>query len=513
MAKAELEPPIAANDAVQASQCPGRLDQHSRFWRFHDEYVLGARLEILVNAPSAVLAKAAAVAARAEIRRLNRLLNHRDPTSEITALNRLGSMGVSSDLFAVARIAETWRSLTGGAFDGRLGHVLKLWQADAEPPTSTVERALQALRDTHVKLDARHRSITLTGGASLSLDAVAKGYIVDAALIAARAAAPGVQGIAVGIGGDIRCWGEAPGSNGWRIGIPDPRIPAVNAPLVDAITLSNRAIATSGRGPRDWIGVRARNSTISPFTGRPAQHAISASVIASHTADADAIATACLVLEPREGIALANRLEGVAARIVDANEQVHESERWAGVQLAANVAQEPVAAVKTSSVPEAARWPRDWVLSINYVAPDRQEARSPDFRTPYMALWITDANDTPVRTVFMVGTEAKWHRDNFVWWASHRARAMKLVELRSEATALSGRYPMYWSGIDDEWNAVPLGQYTLHLETSQERGKHTHRSITLELGRERFKTELPMMQGSGGIEVIYGHPDDRYNGL
>lgn len=514
MAPIAIEPPSALGPELSASECPAQLEQHSRFFRFHDEYVLGARLEILINAPSAVLAKNAALAARAEIRRLNRTLNHRDSGSELAALNRLRSMGVSSDVFAVVRIAETWRLLTRGAFDGRLGALLDLWQAESEPNAASIAHVLAAIAGASAKLDAINRSVALSPGAMLSLDAVAKGYIVDMALTAARSSAPAIQGIAIGIGGDIRCWGEAPGCRGWRIGIPDPRIPAVNAPLADAVVLRNRAIATSGRGPRDWLGDRARSTTISPLNGYPVGDVMSASVVASHAADADAIATACMVMNPRASLALVNRLEGVAARIVDAQERVHVSAAWPTLQLAASSPEEHLLTRRAqhSSLPDALRWPRDWVLSINYVAPPRQEERerSVDFRTPYMALWITDANNRPVRTVFMVGTEAKWHRDNFVWWALHRSRADKLVELRSEATALSGRYPMYWSGVDDEWKSVPLGKYTLHLETSQERGKHHHRSITIELARERFKTELPNVPGSGGIEIIYGHPDDRY---
>jgi hypothetical protein len=49
------------------------------------------------------------------------------------------------------------------------------------------------------------------------------------------------------------------------------------------------------------------------------------------------------------------------------------------------------------------------------------------------------------------------------------------------------------------------------LETSQERGKHTYRSMTIEIGRERFKTNLPNLPGSGGMEITFGHYNDRFN--
>jgi thiamine biosynthesis lipoprotein len=293
--------------------------------------------------------------------------------------------------------------------------------------------------------------------------------------------------------------------------------------LVDAIAVRNAAIATSGRGPRDCIGNRFRSTTISPISGRPVHEIISASVVASHAADADAIATACLVLSTTESLALVDRLDGAAARITDAHGEVHESSGWSTMRIAAagpkKAASEKQSASvngsvsnKAPSLPPEQRWPSDWELGIRYTAPEqRKDERSADFRTPYLALWITDTQNRPVRTVLMVGTAAEWQRDNFIWWGMHRARAAELVDLRSQATTLSGRYPAYWPGVDDNWQPVPIGKYVLHLETSQERGKHYYRSINIELGRERFKAKLPTLPESGGVDISYGHYNDRFN--
>jgi thiamine biosynthesis lipoprotein len=398
-----------------------------------------------------------------------------------------------------------------------MGALLQLWSSAAAPTLHSIEQALAALHGSKVMLDPADRRIELSSDTKLSLDAVAKGYIVDASLNAARRAAPGIAGLAIEIGGDIRCFGESREQCGWRIGIPDPAIPGENAPLVAEIAIRNAAIATSGRGPRDCIGNRFRSTTISPLTGRPVHQVISASVVASHAADADAIATACLVLPPAESLALVDRLGGVAARITDAHGKVHESSAWSTIRVAATTPkastekQNAFASSKVSSLPPEQRWPSDWELGIHYTAPERKDERSADFRTPYLALWITDTQNRPVRTVLMVGTAAEWQRDNFIWWGMHRAHAAELVDLRSQATTLSGRYPAYWPGVDDNWRPVPIGKYVLHLETSQERGKHYYRSINIELGRERFKTKLPSLPESGGVDISYGHYNDRFN--
>jgi len=459
-----------------------------------------------------MLAQEAANVVRREIERLDRVFNHRRSDSEVSELNQLRLVNASADLFAVTQLSETWRRITRGAFDARMGELLGLWAADTAPDRLAIEQTLATLRDSNVTLDPVGRQVALSSGAILSLDGIAKGYIIDAALSAARAAVPEIEGLAIEIGGDIRCWGESPDCRGWRIGIPDAATPMVNAPLVDAILLRNAAIATSGRGPRDDVGRGYRSTTISPFTGRPVREVISASVVASHAADADAIATACLVLDPKESLALVNGLDGVAARITDAHGRVHASPDWPVLQLAATAPEDHISSTgaKAPSLPPELRWPSDWELLIYYIAPDRQASRSADFRTPYMAVWITDTQNRPVRTVLMVGRDPEWQRDNFIWWSSHRERAERLVELRSQATTLSGRYPMYWSGVDDDWKSVPIGKYILHLETSQERGKHSYRSMAIELGRERFKTELPNLPDSGGMEISYGHYNDRY---
>jgi thiamine biosynthesis lipoprotein len=514
-------PPLAIE--AQDIEVLPTASAESQLWRFQDEYVLGTRLEVLVNSNSAVLANTAARVAREEIDRLNLVFNHRRSDSELSGLNVARHALASADLFAVLQLSETWRQITRGAFDGRMGALLQLWISATVPNVQTIEHALAALRGSKVVLDPTDRRVELSSDTELSLDAIAKGYIVDAALSAVRRASLGIAGLAIGIGGDIRCFGETPDPCGWRIGIPDPTKLAENAPLVDAVALNNAAIATSGRGPRDYIGNRFRSTTISPFSGRPVYEIISASVVASHAADADAIATACLVLPPAESLALVDRLDGVAARITDARGEVHESPGWSTMRIAAAVPKKTApekqsASVNSSisnkgpSLPPEQRWPSDWELGIHYTAPEqRKDERSSDFRTPYLAVWITDTQNRPVRTVLMVGTAAEWQRDNFIWWGMHRARAAELVDLRSQATTLSGRYPAYWPGVDDNWQPVPIGKYVLHLETSQERGKHYYRSINIELGRERFKTKLPSLPESGGVDISYGHYNDRFN--
>jgi FAD:protein FMN transferase len=150
---------------------------------------LGTRLTVLVNARSVVLARAATNAARSEIDRLNRVFNWRRSDSEVSGLNRSGKAVASADLFAVVQLAETWRHITYGAFDGRMGALLSHWTS-ATPSRDAIETAFAALRASQVMLEPVTRQIELSASVALSLDAIAKGYIVDAALNAARRTVP-----------------------------------------------------------------------------------------------------------------------------------------------------------------------------------------------------------------------------------------------------------------------------------------------------------------------------------
>lgn len=472
-------------------------------WRFHDEHVLGTRLNLVAVAADETAALAAAHAARREIDRLDGVFNSRREGSELHRLNAAGEIQASTDLFAVLSRAEHWRGLTGGAYSPGLGRVLDLWRASQDVPPDRAE--LRRL----VKAASRPTTLGPGGavrkapGVALALDGLAKGYIVDRALLAARAAAPGLAGLLVDIGGDMGCWGRGPDGGRWDVGVTDPARPADIAPCVAIARLTGQAIATSGLGPRDrLIGGRRFSPTLSPGTGWPVDANLAATVIADCAADADALATAFLVMPPERALRLADGTPGVAARIQAVDGGVHTSRNWSTF-----ASEPPPRLIRIQGrplVPTDQRWPRDWALELIYTAPRKQDVRSADFRTPYMVMWITDEDGEPVRTLTMVGRDARWQRDNFIWWANYRSNAPQIVGQRSEGTSLSGRYSLYWRGVDDVWDAVPLGRYTLHIETSQERGKHSHRTVPLNIGREGFSASLPFMEDSGGLQISYG---------
>jgi len=481
----------------------------TRTFRYYDADVLGTRMNLTLVADDETSALAAARAARAEIERLDGVFNSRRADSELSALNGASRFVASSDMFDLVSRAEAFRAASDRAFDPRLGEALSLWrQAKTAPPDRAGLQAAVNAAQGPVRLDAETRTIERPAGAVFALDGLAKGYIVDRALEAGRAS-DGVAGMMVDIGGDVRCWGQAPEASGWAIGIGDPHRHGQDAACVSIAHLKDAAIATSGKGPRDRIiGGERFSPTLDPATGWAAKSNLSASVVARCAADADALASAFLVMDPKKALALADKSDGVAARVTAANGQVHQSSLWRNLatEAPARLIRIQTPAPRVSRIPVERRWGGEWQLEMTYVAPDRQEQtrRNPDFRSPYVAIWISDAKFNPVRTVTMVGKDPEWQRDNFIWWNAYKTNARRIIETRSEGTALSGRYSLFWRGIDDEWDPLPIGEYVLHLETSQERGKHTYRSVKLNIGREAFQTVVPATNEGGGLRVTYG---------
>ena len=100
-------------------------------------------------------------------------------------------------------------------------------------------------------------------GMALTLDGIAKGYVVDR--MVEVLAAHGVRHALVDAGGDIRALGGRADRRPWRVGVQDPRRPEA---LVEMIALADAAVATSGDYVRFHDVERQYHHTVVPSTGR-----------------------------------------------------------------------------------------------------------------------------------------------------------------------------------------------------------------------------------------------------
>jgi FAD:protein FMN transferase len=284
-------PPVWGGRAVLVALLAKLKRASARSWTFHYEQILGTSLALRFRASSQAVAEQAEQLALAEIQRLERLFSSYDPGSELRCWE--ATTALSPELSELLLDSERWVERTRGAFhpgvtDGRA----PLWRHEGE-----------------------HTFTRLNPNVPMTLNAIAKGEIVDRVCDAVMASSESLFEVVVNIGGDLCVRGERP----IAATVSDE---VENSPPLARVWLRNQALATSGSARR---GLHLHD----PRTGQPVTHIVSASVIAPCARVADVLATAFCVLTKEESVALAENEEGVACLLVTADRAVVRSPRWA----------------------------------------------------------------------------------------------------------------------------------------------------------------------------------------
>ena len=468
---------------------------------FHADHVLGTAFDLVVAGADETSATRAWRAARAEIDRLDAVLSGWRADSELAALNRSsGSFAASADLFAVIAGCEAWRAACPGAFSGRMGAVEALWRdaeaQDSLPHPQRLLAAAQVAETAKVRLDPVTGTID-RGGVTFAVDAYAKGYIVDAALKAARQAAPGASGILADIGGDIACDGAAPTGGAWRVGVAAGG-EADNLSPVHAIQLGAGAVATSGPGARDRvIAGKAYAHLLSPGTGQPSPARL-VSVTGAKAADADALATALSAMAPDKALAFAAKRPGVEARIVASNGAVFTTGGWD--RQASPVSPAPVLFQTAPKAAASRAWPAGFQVSVDYEIP----LFGGRAKIPYVVIFITNEQGQLVRTLYHLGNRPPRFLDsNYAWRRLFDAKGGELASVTRPSRA-PGKYNAVWDGKDDSGEAVPQGRYTINIEFSREHGGHSQQAIPLTLGSTPVSGTAAAQDEAGPATATYG---------
>lgn len=447
----------------------------SETFRFHADHVLGTSFDMAVTGTGEAEARFAFAAARAEITRLERRLSGWQGDSELSVLNRADTLQVSDDLFAVIAACEIWRTRTGGAFSARLGEVEGVWtNAAALPDTDALCAAAARAETATVGLDATTRTVARPAGVTFAVDGLAKGYIIDAALAAARRAAPCAEAMMVDIGGDMACWGA------WTLGVANPDQLQENAPPAAVVRVTGRALAVSGPGARDrMIDGAAHSHLLDPRTGQPTARR-QAAVLAPTAVQADALATALAVMTPREGLVLAGRLPDVEAMIIE-NGKVHTTAGWASCQVGAPL-------------------PANFQVEVAYELPRIEVG---NYRKPYVVAWITDADKNLVRNLTILGAKQDYQEDNYVWWRRYGRKQPGVLDTMAKPTRAPGRYTIGWDGLDETGKRAPQGHYIVHIEASREHGGHTYQTLEVDLGAKPTTAKVAAKDELGAAQVRY----------
>jgi thiamine biosynthesis lipoprotein len=287
---------------------------------------MGTTYHIKIIAPPS--ADMAAVQQRIDRRleKLNQSMSTYRKDSEISRFNRLAETEtpffVSADFLKVMLVADAIHGVTGGAWDGTVHPLIDLWgfgrsgPVGEVPSRSAIRTALENVGFHHIDVSADGFLKKRRPRVTVNLASIAKGYGVD--VVASLIKGLGYRNYLVEIGGELFAAGRRLDGKPWKVGVNMPEKSAAATDVYKALTLEDRAMATSG-DYRNFVEIDGRTYShiIDPRSGFPVSNGVvSASVIAPSCTLADGLATALMIMGSREGIRLLNRLEKVEGLII-----------------------------------------------------------------------------------------------------------------------------------------------------------------------------------------------------
>jgi len=457
-------------------------------FNFHHEGVLGTSLDLSIESDSATTAGNAEAYALKEIARLSEIFSSYSDSSELSQWLQTQNQPVvvSKELSTVFEMMDRWQEASLGAFSPATDELARLWRTGVEtgeaPDAEAIRSAAKKASERHWKRNPESASLTRLSDARLTLNSIAKGFIIDLTGKGLLQNFPATQSCMINIGGDLRLFG----SSETEVHISDPFDGAENV-TIEAIKISgDTAIATSGNYRRGFkIGDKHYSHIFDPRSGYPVDHIASSTVLAPSAADADALATIFSVLKAEQSLALANRLPGVECLLIEKDGSRRESEGWNAYRIPAKHPSPQF------QVAQATQWNEQFEFVINFQL-NRISGRR--YRRPYVAVWITDADKIPVKTLSLWIQKERWLPDLKSWYRDDKLRQLyddtDLVETVSSATRPPGKYRLKWDGTDDLGLPTKPGNYFLQIEVTREHGTYQIVRKELTIHNEPFKIDL-----------------------
>lgn len=239
---------------------------------------------------------------QASLQRVDSTLSMFNPESLLSRINRGETQQMDTMLATVMQLALRVSRATDGAFDVTVAPLVNAWGFGYKhgqlPTDSQVDSLRQLVGYQHLTIRGLELKSDLEGQV-IDLSAIAKGYAAD--VVGQMFRRNNVANYMIEIGGEIVVAGSSPKGEAWRIGVEQPvdDSTSLHTETQTVLPLTDCGMATSGNYRNFHVDAdgRRRAHTIDPHTGRPVQHSVlSATVVARTSAEADAYATAFMVM-------------------------------------------------------------------------------------------------------------------------------------------------------------------------------------------------------------------------
>ncbi len=266
----------------------------------HRFATMGVTVELLLDTGRD--AGSAFDAAEHEFRRLDSVFSRFDASSELSRLNRLGTLRCSPELVEVTRLALRARESTAGRFDPTVHDALveagyDRTFLDLLDDVGGPERSSRPCGGD-VRIDEEDGVVSLAPGTRIDLGGIVKGYAAECACDVLAGLGPCLANAA----GDIAVRG-VPGAGTWTVQVDTPQAPVV-------LGLRHGGLATSGRDYRRWRqNGEERHHLIDPFTGTPStSDLLTVTVVGADAVEAEVHAKALFLAGEAAAAAEADRL-------------------------------------------------------------------------------------------------------------------------------------------------------------------------------------------------------------
>jgi thiamine biosynthesis lipoprotein len=274
---------------------------------------MGTRYTARFHVPAQADVQAIVNALAAAVAAVDNQMSNWKVHSDLSRLNRAALdvwVPIPAKLTTVLARAVAIGRESGNAFNIGVGDLVDAWGFGPSDSRQLQDVAAPVRArppiDALLELDVPGCRARKHGAVALDLCGIAKGFGVDE--IGQVLDANGIGSWLVGIDGEMRARGAKPDGSSWSIALESPEDDRRAA--MGVIELGDAAVATSG-DYRHWIEVDGNriSHTMDPRSGAPQRNTpASVTVVAHCCMDADAYATALMVLGEGAGRELAQRL-------------------------------------------------------------------------------------------------------------------------------------------------------------------------------------------------------------
>ena len=292
-------------------------------WVHREATIMGTRIYVEAWHENPVVGEQALDAVMDDMRRIDRLMSHYRPDSQLSAINVHGAVApvvVDVELFDLIRTSIHFSEITDGAFDISYASVGYLYDypRHVHPTEAQIQAALPGVNYRNLMLDAAHHTVGFAReGMRIDLGGIAKGYACDRGVEILKRF--DIAHAIVTAGGDTRLLGDRRGRP-WMVGI---RHPDDKNRVVLSMPLADVGISTSGDYERyfDEDGIRYHH-IIDPKTGHSPSGVRSVTIIGPTATDTEGWSKGVFIKGPVEGIRLLEQYPQLDAVVIDRDGKV-----------------------------------------------------------------------------------------------------------------------------------------------------------------------------------------------